>query len=139
MKKEIEILARAIIQTEGKILVCKRIGKEYYFFPGGHVEFRESAKEALVREIKEELGLTVKKCSFIGSSEHIFIQESEECHEINLAFEVKVNKLKIRSRENHIEFFLKSTKELAREEVLPIALTKAVLKWLKDKKPFWTS
>ncbi len=139
MKKEIEILARAVIQIKGKILVCKRIGKDYYFFPGGHVEFGESAKEALAREIKEELGLTVKKCFFIGSLEHIFIKEGKKCHEINLAFKVKVNRSKIRSRETHIEFFLKSTKELAREEVLPMTLTKAVFKWLKDKKLFWIS
>lgn len=120
-------------------MVCKKTGKEYYFFPGGHIEFGENTKEALAREIKEELGLTIKKHSFIGSSEHMFIEEGKKHHEINLAFEVEVNKLKIRSREDHIEFFLKSTKELTKEKVLPIALTKAVLKWLKDKKPFWTS
>lgn len=139
MARSVEVLVRAIIQTEGKILVCKRIGKRYYFFPGGHVEFGEGTKEALSREIKEELGLVVKKCSFIGSSEHIFIQEGEKHHEINLAFKVKVNRSKIRSREKHIEFFLKSTQELAEEEVLPIMFSRAVLKWLKDKKLFWTS
>jgi len=29
--------------------------------------------------------------------------------------------------------------QLAKEKVLPISLTKAVLKWLKNKKPFWVS
>ncbi len=125
-KKEIEILVRAIIQKKGKILVCKKIGKDYYFFPGGHIEFGESTEKALIRELKEELGLKIKKCSFIGGSEHLFTEDGKKHHEINLAFEVRVDKLKFKSRENHLQFFLKTKKELSKEK-----------KWLKYKKPFW--
>lgn len=42
--KKVEVLVRAIIQIQGKILVCRKIGKDYYFFPGGHVDFGESAR-----------------------------------------------------------------------------------------------
>jgi len=45
-KNEVEILVRAVIQIKGKILVCKKVGRDYYFFPGGHLEFGENAKEA---------------------------------------------------------------------------------------------
>lgn len=143
-EKQIDVLVRAIIQNKGKILICQKIGKDYkgkdyYFFPGGHVEFGESANKALEREMKEELGLKIKKCSFIGGSEHLFTKDGKKHHEINLAFDVKVDKLKLKSRENHIEFFLKTKKELSEEKVLPKVLTKAILKWLKDKKPFWVS
>jgi len=31
IKKEVEILVRAIIQTKGKILVCKKVGERYFF------------------------------------------------------------------------------------------------------------
>ncbi|PIR71547.1 MAG: hypothetical protein CO145_01010 [Candidatus Nealsonbacteria bacterium CG_4_9_14_3_um_filter_37_13] len=34
-------------------------GKKLLFFPGGYVDFGESAKKALVRETKEELGLKI--------------------------------------------------------------------------------
>jgi len=144
MKKKIEVLVRTVIQDEGKILVCKKVGKDYrgknyYFFPGGHVEFGENVKKALVREIKEELGLSIKKCSFIGGSEHLFTEEGKKYHEINLAFQVLVKKLTIKSKENHLQFFLFDKKQIAKEKVLPTVLTKAVLKWLKDKKPFWAS
>ena len=67
MKKSIDVLVRAIIEINGKILVCKKRNKKYYFFPGGHVEFGETAEKALRREVKEELGLNIKKCYFIGS------------------------------------------------------------------------
>jgi ADP-ribose pyrophosphatase YjhB (NUDIX family) len=135
----VEVLVRAIIQTKGEILVCRKIGKKYYFFPGGHVEFGESAKKAFVRELKEELGLDIKRSFFIGGSEHQFIEDGKKHHEINLAFEVKLNKPKLQSQEGHLEFFLKSEKQLSEEKVLPAVLTKAVLEWLKNKKPFWVS
>ena len=138
-KKEIDILVRAIIQNKGKILVCQKVGKGYYFFPGGHLEFGESTKEALKRELREELGLSIKKCSFIGGSEHLFVEDDKKYHEINFAFEVLANKINTKSKENHLQFFLIDKKQLTKEKVLPTSLTKAVLKWLKDEKPFWVS
>lgn len=138
-KKEIEALVRAIIYNKGKLLVCKNIGKKYYFFPGGHLEFGENAKKGLTRELKEELGLTVKKCSFIGGSEHIFIKDGIKRHEINLAFQVSVKGISTKSRENHLQFFLIDKKQLIKKNVLPKTLKKAVFKWLRDKKPFWVS
>lgn len=43
---------------EKKVLLAQAIGEKNTFLPGGHIEFGESAKDALVREIEEELGLT---------------------------------------------------------------------------------
>jgi len=138
-QKEIEITIRLIIQDRGKFLLCKDKYKDYYFLPGGHVEFGESVKQALAREIKEELGLPVQKHKFIGAVENLYIENNRKRHEISLVFEVKVKNLKARSKENHIDFFLKNKKELTKEKILPIALTKSVLRWLKDKKLFWAS
>ena len=138
-KKEIEVLVRAIIQDKGRVLVCKKVGKRYYFFPGGHLNFGESTKEALNREIKEELGITIKKCFFIGGSEHVFIEDRIKHHEINLAFWLPIKKINTESKENHLQFFLIDKNQLAKENILPVVLKKAVLKWLKDKKLFWVS
>jgi len=139
MKKKIDVLVRAIIIVNGKIVVCKKKNKRYYFFPGGHIEFGESAKKALRREIKEELGLSIKKSSFIGGSEHSFIEDGKKYHEINLIFYTEVNKEKIESREEHLQFFLFDKKELIKQRVLPQILKNSVLRWLRNKKIFWTS
>lgn len=138
-KNKIETTARTVIISENKILLCQRKGKDYYFFPGGHIDFGENMKQALMREIKEELGLSIKNYSFIGVIENIYREDFQKHHEIILAFEAKIDNLKVQSKENHIEFFLKDKKVLVKEKVLPVALTKAVLKWLKNKKPFWGS
>lgn len=137
--KIIEILVRAVIQSKGKILICKKVGYRYYFFPGGHLEYGESAKMALARELKEELGLTIKKCQFVGGSEHQFIEGGKEHQEINLIFWTSVKKLNTESKENHLQFFLMDKKQLAKEKILPIVLKNAILKWFKTKKPFWVS
>lgn len=49
----------AIIVQNGKLLVTKDDSTEYYYLPGGRVTMREKAEDALTRELKEELGVTV--------------------------------------------------------------------------------
>ncbi|MCD6094723.1 NUDIX domain-containing protein [bacterium] len=139
MEKKIDVLVRAIIVVNGKIVVCRKKNKRYYFFPGGHIEFGESAKKALKREIKEELGLRIKKSSFIGCSEHSFIEDGKKYHEINLIFYTEVNKEKIESKEEYLQFFLFDKKELIKQRVLPQILKNSVLRWFRNKKIFWTS
>lgn len=138
-QKKVEVLVRAIIQIKGKILVCKKLRSKYFFFPGGHLEFGENTKRALIREIKEELGITIKKHFFIGGSEHIFVEDGKKRQEINLVFRVPIKKITIRSREGHLRFFLINKAQLAKEKILPIVLRSAIVKWLKDKKPFWVN
>lgn len=137
--KHIELLVRAIIEIDGKILVCQKRGKNYYFLPGGHVEFGESSEYALKREIKEELGLEVAEANFIGGSEHAFVEDGIDKQEINLAFEVKTDRMEIESQEDHLRFFLLNRDQLDQEEVLPTSMKKAILQWFENKEKFWVS
>lgn len=138
-KNEFEICIRTIIRRGNRILVCKNKKKGYYFFPGGHLEFRESIQKAILREMKEELGIKLKKFSFIGVIDNIFEEDGQKHHEINLVFDAAVDKLNDKSREDHLEFILMNLRQLAREKILPVALKKAMTKWLKNKKVFWAS
>lgn len=144
--KNIEICVRAIIQSKRRILVCWHKEKKYYFFPGGHIDFGEMAEPALIRELKEELDIVVKKLSFVGLVENIYEEKRDKHkehrgkhHEINLVFSVSAERVKDKSLEDHIDFFFMDMRQFAKARVLPLVLKQQVLKWLKDKKPFWAS
>jgi ADP-ribose pyrophosphatase YjhB (NUDIX family) len=50
----------AIIINDNKILALKDEVSPYYYLPGGRVQIGETAEEALLREIKEELEVDAK-------------------------------------------------------------------------------
>lgn len=51
---------RGIVIQNGKIAMVHSLKYDYYKFPGGGIEGEESQIETLIREMKEEAGLTVK-------------------------------------------------------------------------------
>jgi len=52
--------SRAIIlNSQNQILLVKHTYQPHWYLPGGGVKKRESAKKAVLRELKEEMGLTV--------------------------------------------------------------------------------
>jgi len=59
------VVAVALIDPDGRILIAKRPeGKQLaglWEFPGGKVEPGERPEQALIRELKEELGIDVKE------------------------------------------------------------------------------
>jgi 8-oxo-dGTP pyrophosphatase MutT (NUDIX family) len=56
--KKFTIRCRGIIVHGGKLLVVQhRAESKWFALPGGHLEFGEGIKEALEREIIEELGI----------------------------------------------------------------------------------
>jgi len=138
--QKFEIRVRAIIEKDGKFLVCKHKdkGKKYYFLPGGHVEFGETGKEAMIRELKEELIISVKEVSLIGGMEDIFTKENgEKHHDINLFFNVSFDNAEDKSKEDEIDFVFLSQEEFLNEKVYPLAMPRAIIQWQKDKKIFW--
>jgi 8-oxo-dGTP diphosphatase len=83
-------MARGIIINNNKVLLAHAIGHNNSFLPGGHIEFGESAPEALKREIEEEIGLSCYIESYLGLVEHKWEKNMELHCEINQAFKVKV-------------------------------------------------
>lgn len=59
------VVAAALVDTDGRVLLAQRpAGKQLaglWEFPGGKVEPGERPEETLIRELAEELGITVKE------------------------------------------------------------------------------
>ncbi|HWZ66175.1 MAG TPA: NUDIX domain-containing protein [Patescibacteria group bacterium] len=51
--------ASGIILKDRKVLVGRSTGKEYFIHPGGKIEPGETAKQAVIRELKEEFQIDV--------------------------------------------------------------------------------
>lgn len=65
-----------IVNKEGKILLAKsHKWFDKYTLPGGHIEVGETMKEALKREVKEEVGLDVEVGEFLTMQEAVFSKE----------------------------------------------------------------
>jgi len=83
MVDEIPILVTAGILTEGeRILICQRHRTDRYGlqweFPGGKVDAGESLKEALRRELREELAIDAEIGDEVFRLRHRYPQRSVE-------------------------------------------------------------
>ncbi|NLC25797.1 MAG: NUDIX domain-containing protein, partial [Fastidiosipila sp.] len=61
--EKIELAVLCMLRCDGKILLQQRVKNDewsgFITLPGGHVEKDESVVDAVIREVKEECGLTV--------------------------------------------------------------------------------
>lgn len=64
----VELTNLCMIKDGDKYLLQNRVKKDWqgYTFPGGHVEPGESIVQSVIREVKEETGLTLKDPHLVG-------------------------------------------------------------------------
>ncbi len=136
-KNVVTVGVRAVIRKGNSILLAQPKDADFHFFPGGGLEFNETAEDAVERELKEELGMKSKGCVFIGANENRFSDESGDHHGIDLVFAAKADQVHTESQEKHITFSLIKIEDLAKTKILPKTLRQNVIKWLRDKKTFW--
>ena len=66
--ENVELTVLCLIQDGNRILLQNRVKEDWkgYTFPGGHVEPGESFVDAVIREMKEETGLTIINPKLVG-------------------------------------------------------------------------
>ena len=73
-------VAAAVIRRDGRVLVTRRPPGSHlgglWEFPGGKIEGGESPADALVREIQEELGVTVRAGSLVFEHRHVYAERA---------------------------------------------------------------
>lgn len=76
------VVAAVIERADRRLLIGQRRGNDTsplkWEFPGGKVEAGEMPEEALTRELREELGVTLKKSALLGRVMHKYADTPEE-------------------------------------------------------------
>lgn len=132
-RKEIEILARGACVKAGRVLVCRNRKHGNIYLPGGHVDWGEDSKRALVREWREELGVPCRAGRFLGVVEQIYKARSGRACEISLVFEIVCPGISAKrnppSAEDHLAFEWVPLKAFEKSGLLPRALADRLRGW----------
>lgn len=75
---------------KNKILLVKRDiepFKSFWCLPGGHVDYNEKVEQALKREIKEELGVSIKIKKLVGV--YSDPERDPRYHSVSIAYKLK--------------------------------------------------
>lgn len=131
----IEIILRALIVQDGKILLCHSNDEPpIYYLPGGHLEKGETIDQALKREIKEEIDAKIKKMTFLEFFENFFTWRGFRHHEINFLYDVEVeikNPQAMKSQEDHISIGWLDIAKLPDFKLLPSCIHQYLVKHFK--------
>ncbi|MBR1871314.1 MAG: NUDIX domain-containing protein [Kiritimatiellae bacterium] len=116
----IEVIARGVAKRGGKVLLCKAKSSTTTYLPGGHVEFGEKARQALVREVREEMGIPSAASDFLGVVENSFTQHGKPHAEVNLVYKLVIDpSAPTVSQEDWIEFLWWDVADIASARLLP--------------------
>ena len=73
MVNKTDVVALALLDSDERVLICKRPQKKpmggYWEFPGGKIENDETPESAIIREVKEEVGLDIFHVEQIGMTD----------------------------------------------------------------------
>lgn len=130
----IDVIARGVCVMSSQILLCFGRKSGIAYLPGGHIDFGETARQALVREIQEEMGLASRAGRFLGCCEHAFVQNGEQKAEINLVFELAIDGISpdkpLSAAEDWIGFKWHPLDQLATARFEPARLGALLSDWL---------
>ena len=140
----IHLLGRIALISNGHILLAHEIGAKNTFLPGGHVEYNEAVKNAILRELQEEFDGEVQIEEFIGVVEQSFEYRAQPHHELNLLFSGRLLNYDYtqipKSLESHLEFYWQRIDKLKEVNLLPPPLLTIIPSYYRHKKSsLWTS
>ena len=129
----IETIARGVCVSEGHVLLCRPKNGGYTYLPGGHIEFGEKGAEALVREVKEEMGLDSRAGEIVGVVESQFVQRGKKHAEISLVYDLEIDGLpppgsQVPAKEDWIEFVWWPIDRLSYAGILPAEMARYVVR-----------
>lgn len=101
MERRLSSVAVILETEDGSALAVKATYKPYWTFPGGVIDAGETPIEAAVREVKEELGLTIQKqdLAFVA----IIDRTSDNAHTYQFLFKLTTSLTETMMRNIHLQ------------------------------------
>jgi 8-oxo-dGTP pyrophosphatase MutT (NUDIX family) len=113
----------AVFDQRGRVLLHQGDGDDFWGLPGGHVSVGEHSRDALAREIEEELGVAAEVLELLWVVENLFAYRGSACHEIGFYYRTSARNVpteaEFRGREAHLLFRWFELEGLAAVDVRP--------------------
>jgi len=90
----------AMILNDNRILAMQDDRSPYYYLPGGRVALGETAEDAVIREVREELGITARIQRPLWLNQAFFTEDvsSQRYHELCIYFLMDISGTYLLSR-----------------------------------------
>lgn len=92
----------AMIISDGKILAMHDERSPYFYLPGGRVKMGETAEDAVIREVREELGIIAKIARPLWLNQAFFTEDVDHLryHELCIYFLMDISETDLLERGN---------------------------------------
>ncbi len=142
---KLNVRVGAILKYNNKILIEKNNNVDFIVSPGGRVKTLENSKNALIRELKEELNINIENETFklISLIENFFSYDGKKCHEIYYIYEILLTKdYGIKDGMNNLDsssskYYFKNIEEIKSIKMLPQKLKEVIE--LKEFKSYFVN
>ena len=93
----------ALMLSDGKVLAMRDDRSPYYYLPGGRVAMGETAEQAVLRELREELGIAPEILRPLWLNQAFFTEDVDQLryHELCIYFLMDITDTDLLSRGNH--------------------------------------
>ena len=129
--------ACAVIVQNVRLLAMKDKRSPYYYLPGGRVKLHETAEQAVLREVREELQIEADIVRPLWMAQNFFTEDvsGERFHELCMYFLMDVSGTELPVVENHFigaetekkqQFYWLTFEQVEREYLYPLFLKKHI-------------
>jgi mutator protein MutT len=131
-------VAALIRNADGDLLVCRRAkepAKGTLDLPGGFVDMEETIEEALRREIKEELDLSVTNITYFQSIPNEYLYSGMIIHTLDFLFLCEVDDFRnLKAMDDISEAFFKPVNTISPVDFGLNSIKKGIIAFLKEIK-----